>query len=212
MSLYTTELRSLIAADYDLGLKNYPIFDEKYRGHLNQLITDHYYFYEIGAETPARFVHNLNTTMNENMPYFNKLYLSALLVTDPLKNRGLTRSLTGSENNETSMITTETNSNLETINTLHIESDTPAGLINAPNIQGNVYASAAQRTQDTDHNAQNRYQSAQGGNLGEHSQSEHFDGFDGVSQSQLVAEYRATLLNVDMLVIESLKTCFMGVY
>ena len=53
MSRYTIELRYLIEGNYDLGLKDYPIFDESYREQLNNKIIQHYYFREIGFETEA---------------------------------------------------------------------------------------------------------------------------------------------------------------
>lgn len=46
MSRYTIELRYLIEGNYDLGLKDYPIFDESYREQLNNKIIQHYYFRE----------------------------------------------------------------------------------------------------------------------------------------------------------------------
>lgn len=84
MSQYTTELRFLVQQGYDLGLRDYPIFDESYRNALNKKIVDEYYFREIGQETPERFKHYLNHTMNMIMPYYNQLYKSELLKIDPL--------------------------------------------------------------------------------------------------------------------------------
>ena len=65
MSRYTIELRYLIEGNYDLGLKDYPIFDESYREQLNNKIIQHYYFREIGFETEALFKNRLNQKMNE---------------------------------------------------------------------------------------------------------------------------------------------------
>lgn len=84
MSKYSTELRYIINSGYDLGLKDYEIFSEEYRAKLNKKIIDHYYFHEIGFETVGRFKHYLNTTMNEIMPYYNKLLQSELLEINPL--------------------------------------------------------------------------------------------------------------------------------
>ena len=69
---------------YNLELNKYPIFDENYREVLNKKIIDEYYFREIGVETPARFKHHLNHTMDMIMPYYNQLYESELLEIDPL--------------------------------------------------------------------------------------------------------------------------------
>lgn len=86
MSFYTTQLRTLVNNGYDLGLKDYPIFDESYRAVLNQKIIDHYYMREIGAETPELFTFYLNRKMREIMPYYNQLYESAKIEYDPLVN------------------------------------------------------------------------------------------------------------------------------
>lgn len=101
MAIYTTQLRSIVeqaqtdahvgpddftVAYARLGLNDYPIFDESYRQTLNDKIIRHYYFQEIGAETVARFRWYVRNTMFEMMPYFNQLYASLNLITDPLTN------------------------------------------------------------------------------------------------------------------------------
>ena len=85
MSKYTAELGELIENGVDIGLKSYPIWYEEYREELNKKIIDHYYFREIGFETVGRFIHALNTKMNEIMPYYIKLYETTLLKYDPLE-------------------------------------------------------------------------------------------------------------------------------
>lgn len=102
MSIYTTQLRwpieqrqhTLMSAPDDfsgcyemLGLDDYPIFDETYRAALNDKIIRHFYFREIGFETLGQFRWFMRRTMWENMPYFNQLYESQNLITDPITNR-----------------------------------------------------------------------------------------------------------------------------
>lgn len=60
---------------YDLGLDDYPIFDEAYRGKLNKAITDHFWFRRIASETPSAFVFYLNRKMREQMPNVNPVYV-----------------------------------------------------------------------------------------------------------------------------------------
>ena len=84
MSIYTTQVKNLIASDFDFGLDTYPIFDEAYRDGLNQKILDHFYFREIGFETAGMFRKRLQIKLNEIMPYYNKLYQSELLTFNPL--------------------------------------------------------------------------------------------------------------------------------
>ena len=105
MSDYTTQLRWPVEQiqretrsdpdDYSkcyraLGLDTYPIFDESYRAQLNDKIIRHFYFREIGFETLAQFRWYVRNTMYENMPYFNQLYESLNLITDPITNQKYT--------------------------------------------------------------------------------------------------------------------------
>lgn len=101
MSKYTTQLRfpieqKLSNLGYNqkesnwkytyemLGLKDYPIFNEAYRETLNNKIIRSYYFREIGFETLGQFSWQMRRTMFEIMPYYNQLYESQDLVTDPM--------------------------------------------------------------------------------------------------------------------------------
>ena len=97
MSKYTTELRYLIENNFDLGLDDYPIFDESYRQLLNDKIINHYYFREIGMETAELFKRYLNQTMREIMPYYNQLYKSELLEFNPFYN--VDKTITADKNN-----------------------------------------------------------------------------------------------------------------
>ena len=105
MSIYTTQLRWIVERlqhehhsdpnDFTdcyeyLGLSDYPIFDETYRQTLNDKIIRHFYFREIGFETAAQFAFYVRNRMHEQMPYYNQLYLSVNLITDPITNRRLT--------------------------------------------------------------------------------------------------------------------------
>lgn len=84
MAKFTIEIHSLLERGYNLPLDQYPIFDEEYRPFLNQKIIEHFYYREIGQETPDRFSFFLARKMNEIMPYYNQLYQSELLQFDPL--------------------------------------------------------------------------------------------------------------------------------
>ena len=113
MSQYTTELKNLILQNFDIGLDHYPIFDEAYRSVLNGKIINEYYFREIGQETPERFKHYLNHTMDMIMPYYNKLYLSELIEINPILSKKSTE-----EFNRTKDTDTESNLNRTTTDNL----------------------------------------------------------------------------------------------
>lgn len=85
MAIYTIELGKLIERGYHLNLDAYPIFDENYRIVLNQKIINHFWFREIGQETPDRFNFMLGRKMCEIMPYYNQLYKTQFFEFDPLE-------------------------------------------------------------------------------------------------------------------------------
>lgn len=85
MASYTITIKDLCSQGYHFNLDNYPIFDENYRKILNQKIINHYWFREIGQETPDRFNWMLAVKMDEIMPYYNQLYASQLIDFDPLE-------------------------------------------------------------------------------------------------------------------------------
>ena len=84
MAKYTIELGDLVGRGYHLDLQRYPIFSEQHRTELNRKIIEHFWYREIGQETPDRFNVMLGRTMNEIMPYYNQLYMSELIKFDPI--------------------------------------------------------------------------------------------------------------------------------
>ena len=77
---------SIIANSWNkIFTTNCTFFDEDYRQILCSKILKHYYLREISAETVGVWLLWLNTKLEEIMPYYNKLYESALLEFDPFK-------------------------------------------------------------------------------------------------------------------------------
>lgn len=71
---HAPRLCDLLNYGFDLGLQDYPIYDEADRDRLNQAIIDHFYVREICAETPGLFIMYLNRTMREQMPQINEVW------------------------------------------------------------------------------------------------------------------------------------------
>lgn len=117
MARYTTELYKLVNGGVDIGLNDYPIFDETYRKTLNEKIINHYYFEEIGQETPFKFRHYFRTAMHEIMPFYNQLYKSALVEIDNSKSVDWQEEYTGK---------TELEKNVKTDNTTISTGETSA--------------------------------------------------------------------------------------
>lgn len=82
MPFFRIELGELVENGFDLGLDQYPIFDEGYRQKLNDAIIDHYYTREIGMNA-ANFKAKLNIRMNEIMPVYNEMYIQQFKNLEP---------------------------------------------------------------------------------------------------------------------------------
>ena len=232
-SKYTSILKNLLDSNFDIGLKDYPIFDEAYRAVLNEKIKNHFLYREIGYETPQMFKHYINTKMSEIMDLYNQMYASQVLIFNPMydfatvensthQTDGAGSALSDACNNATSNNQTATEST-DTGTTLSVESDTPQALLSQANILGNNYASRANRgvsdtaaaadstsasvaevvnhdtTSSTNTNL-DTYISSKSGNSG----AKNF--------SELLLDFRATFINIDMLIVNDLSVCFMGVW
>lgn len=198
MSLYTTQLRYIIESGYDIGLKDYPIFDEAYRDTLNNKIIQHFYFREIGLETVALFKVFINRAMNEIMPYYNKLYESAKLQYNPLEPYTMTESETANSSSNTNGTSGASSRN--------IYSDTPQSEIEFDAIVNNKYATNASIDETSATTGSN--------SKGESTTNKTTKGNNYYNQSELLTAYRETLLNIDMMIIndKAIQSCFMQIY
>lgn len=62
----------------------------EYKETLIRKIMHTYYFEQIGQETPDRFIHFINSHLENIMPYYNQLYASELIKINPLMNHYMT--------------------------------------------------------------------------------------------------------------------------
>lgn len=212
MSKYTTELRYLLEMDgFTLALDSYPIFDEEYRATLNARITDHYYFNEIGQETPDRFNHFLRARMNEIMPRFNKLYLSEAVIVDPLQTTNIAettiRDTTGS-----TLGSAATSASKGKQKTVMMDNDTPQGSSTIANIEAGGYASKVSIAEQTSPTPETATQESEGSASSSEESSRSMIGYQAISQADELDKYRRTLLNIDRMVIDALADLFMQIY
>ena len=207
MSMYTTELR-FICENYaglteSTGYSNveqviagalpklfdfdFPIFDEDYRTVIETKIVKHYYTREICEETVGLWKLRLNTTMNEIMPYYNKLYTAWAADFNPLYDTDIT-----------TMHTLDNTSNQTTTGkSTDRFSDTPQGSLD--NIENNTYLSSA-NINDTN---------ATGTSTSTDEYLEKISGKrGGASYSEMLDKYRDSLINIDMMVIDDLANLF----
>lgn len=69
----------IVVPQYDGSTATFDFSSASYRAYLNKKITDHYFGYEIGFETPQMFKHYFNTKLREIMPYYNNKYYSIMI-------------------------------------------------------------------------------------------------------------------------------------
>lgn len=243
MSKYTTQLRWIVEqtgegqevpkgqryanAVYEvLGLSDYPIWLESYRKFLNDKIIDHFYFREIGFETAAQFRWYMRRTMNEIMPYYNQLYVSKDLVTEPLTD--VDKSWDEAHTLDRDTDTTEnvdgrTTAHSESAGTSHertVFQDTPMSLLDntvAPTVQGLDYATNVtyvdgSTTDETDSNGTSLTDTVGNVIVDEEGTRIHNEKGRNRSQSELLLEYRKTFINIDMEVIADLEDLFLSLW
>lgn len=182
--MVTIELRKLIESNFDI-FEDFPIFDESYRKTLERKIIDHYYFREIGQETPYRFKKVLGTKLREIMPYYNKLYESELKLfaeTDPFESYNLTETLSRNSSSTSKL--------------LNLLSDTPQGSVD---VNSNDYVSNIAKTNGDGTNTES-YTLTRKGNIGVQTLGYEMN------------EYRKAFLRIDEDILKELNECFLLIY
>nr|DAJ95874.1 MAG TPA: Lower collar protein [Caudoviricetes sp.] len=213
MADFTIELRDVCArySDAELGLEAYPIFDEAYRPHLNKLIKDHYWFRETAYETVAMFAQQLRHRLELVMPYYNRLYESTRIEFDPLSTMDVS---SVSDGTHASSSSNEGSGTTENRTSGAAESDArdmryPDTAINQHGdyaVSGNKSNGRTEGASKTD----NTSKSSAKGDETTHATS-HSTG-RSQSASSLIVEYRASLINVDRMVLGELADLFFGLW
>lgn len=207
MAKYTTTIKTLIDNNFDFGLKDYPIFDEEYRDHLNDMILKHYYMAEIGFETANLFKQYLNNKMNEIMPYYNTLYKlqGDLLESGINQNVNLTETYTHNVSTEG---TSKSNSN-STNENKNVSQNTPQGNLTQQNINNFSYA-------DNINFGNNNSEITDSSNTSGKSIEDYIKTIQGNNGNKYAYEVliavKNNLLSIDVEVIKELEDLFMGIF
>jgi hypothetical protein len=217
MGTFTIKLSELMNEDFDFGLTNldYPIYDETYREKLNDKILKHYWNYEIGQETESMFRFSLNRKMNEIMPWYNQLYLSTQIEIDPLLTMKYSDIAHATETLTGTSTTDGTNSGTTNSDTTSrartVSSETPQVLLSPDE----DYASSANNSvSDAQVNATNSGNTTESNNRTDDRTSDNTRNLLGfnIPPADLLLKFRATFLNIDMMVIDDLQSLFMQVW
>lgn len=97
---------------------DYPIFSEAYRKEFETHFIRNFYTREIGSETEELFKFRLETWLQINMPYYNRLFESELIDYDPLTN---THWETSHQKNQKSSMTGEGQTDAQTDQTSSVD-------------------------------------------------------------------------------------------
>lgn len=222
---YTLTIKSLIDNNIDLGLNDYPIWDENYRKTLNDKIINHYYFREIGFETPGLFINRLNTRMREIMPYYCELYETTKFEYNPIWNADYKMDYTKTNENKTQGTgetlgesTTQTEAQTNAKNkSAHV--DTPQDAVTVPEIEDLEIAttldlgssSGTDKTNGSSNDKSTVTSSSSSDDTETYSQL--LQGNYGVKTTQaMIQEERDLILNIDMQIIAELSNLFMGLW
>ena len=204
MSKYTIELRNVIMIygeetvkswfmDYDLTDYLTPDQIETIetaglwtKEKLADKIINHFYMREIGLETPALFRLKLKSMLDEIMEEYLPVIYSIAIEYDPLVNVDYTETYTGSDTNNGS--------------SLSVNSDTPQGQISKTDILAGAYASSTGASEATNTNSQ--------------SYSKRVKGNSGVSATaqRMIMQYRENIRTTTKDIIDKLEPLFMGIY
>ena len=254
MSRYTTQVRWVVEqacadAGHDptpdhwedayrrLGLDDYPIFEESYRAQLNTKIIRRYYMREIGLETVGLFAFYMRERMWDVMTYYNQLYKSAELITNPLQSESMeyrelwnqgsqgtleettsgTLNRTGNTTNTVESATENSSRNVYSDTPMDMLQDNPSKVENLEyatnvtyddgNTEGHTTDTGSSSTDET--TGSTRSNETSGTETGNRTRSE--EGYR-VPQADLLKKYRETFLNIDQMVVNELGDLFMTVY
>lgn len=236
MAKYTMELRKIIeyygrdkvkAWFTDYELTDYLTAEEiaviEKRGTWNksklaEKILNHYYFREIGFETPEMFSYYCKSFMKEIMDKKLQLIYSASIHIDPLVNVDYTETYKMDRTGEgqTELASTGSSSSNATGSGLTINSDTPQGQISKIDILEGKYASQTSANEGKTNTSGTSNINDKGKN--NHKVNENWErrkvGNDGITATQqaLIKQYRQILIGIDEDIINECNVLFMGIY
>lgn len=187
------------------------------RAELNNKILNHYRFCEIGQETVGRWLFELETALNEIMPYYNQLFYSADQDFNPIYNVDYRKTIMGSQNANSNTTSTGNDSTTNEEFTKSVNSRTPQDQLNISNVDIDTvnYADNADWGKASGTTTGTNTTTGNASSNGSTSSVETTKGnFGVVSAQDLILKYRETILNIEQLIINDkrIKELFMLIY
>lgn len=216
-SKVTLELRELVESGVNVWDFEYPsYYTNAEKVAFEQKVIDHFFFRQIGQETPARWLHYFRSRVREVMPYYIQLYKSVELmekIEDPLESYNLTEEYTRDTENTGSTSSNGSSTSNETRTDTREDrfSNTPQGSIS--NID--TYMSEARKNDDTStgEGSSTTEGSSQSSDKGKETYKLTRRGNIGVQPlGQEIKILRDSFINIDMMIIRDLEDLFLKVY
>lgn len=212
----TLELRELVDNvdnPVDIWDFDYPSFytgDDKKT--FERKVIDHYYFRQIGQETPGRFLHCFRSRIREIMPYYIKMYESVKLMDDlenPFDNVDVVETFEEESMGQSTGQSSGADNRSITEDREHRFSNTPQGSIeNLDDYMTEAYMDDTNNRETLETSGES---SSQSSGTVKHTLTRK--GNQGVNTyAHDIMEYRKSLIDVDMMIINNLQDLFLGVY
>lgn len=235
MSKYTTELRFI--CEFEAGLNeskgydsmmsiianswknifsfNFPIFDETYRQVLCTKFLKRYYTREICEETYGLWKLRLDSKFNEIMPYYNKLYEAWKKEFDLFTDTNLKRThhLTKEQHQFTSNESNSQSNSESNSTALNLYSDAPQGSI--ANIENQTYLTNATKITSEDSSSDTSTSNDSESNT-LNSEDDYVESLigksSGASYPSLLNDYKDSLINIDVMILDECKGLFLQLW
>lgn len=217
-SKVTIELGDLIDSGFELWDFDYPsYYKDEEKTAFEKKVIDHYFFRQIGQETPGRFKHYFKTRIREIMPYYIELYKSAEFLSfdddGVLKSYDLTETFEedreDSGSSESSVSTTRNDTNSADLTRKF--SNTPQGSVS--NLDNYLTEATVEDNTVTVSGSDDSEASGSSSSSGKVTHTLRRVGNIGVQTlGEELTKNRNAILNIDKMIIEELSDLFLGVY
>lgn len=237
MASYTMTIGEMLQSDLCKNIfpDHYPFYvdDETLKKEFEEKFIKHYYYREIGYETPFMFIQRLEAFLTVRMPYYEKLYETELeakkinfmlnkdLIETFIREVESENQATGTTSGQQNSSSTNSVSQNGTSTITHKESSLQDGVSTASLTDGYLTGVSSDNgtntstgTSDSSDNLTSKGISSQTDNGKSLEKTELISqGNIGVTSSaQLLKEWREVLLNMDELIIKDCSKLFMQLY
>ena len=210
MEMTTWTLGKMVEDGQEIFDFDYPFYSEERRKQFEQHFIDHFYFDEIGQETPARFKHRLKIKLNLIMPYWNKIFLADELEQRILDNYSVTETYTSNiENSSSAVNENNVNTSNESVNK-NLESETPVTKVDFDQVDyfSNIVKDIGSGTSKTTASNTNNVNDNR-----RESWTRKMDGNIGVqTDADAIIKYWQSLRQIETEIFEQCNSLFMEVY